>query len=221
MKILDDLLVYRKADHAKNTSFINGRGSMTSYSPEGLACLWESGARECEAQARKLEATVRKWKTRDNTHAVTMVAYEWQMVAEVLESCAYDIEKHYLGVSHSHEENLEHAKRPGIAGKHYCGYREGHDVSVEKARKWKGKVDDLRASAQLWKDKASALLGDPKAQARLHEAEAREWEEKASDLKAGAQKLRATVDKWAEKAQELEDQSREAAAKAGDFRNSH
>ncbi len=194
---------------------------MTSYSPEGLACLWESGARECEAQARKLEATVRKWKTRDNTRAVTMVAYEWQMVAEVLESCAYDIEKHYLGASHSHEENLEHAKRPGIAGKHYCGYRGGHDVSVEKARKWKGKVDDLRASAQLWKDKAGALLGDPKAQARLRDIDAREWEEKASELKAGAQKLREISGKWAEKAQELEDQSREAAAKAGDLRNSN
>ncbi len=202
---------------------------MTSYSPEGLACLWESGARECEAQACKLEATVRKWKTRDNTRAVTMVAHEWQTVAEDLEGCARSIEKHYLSdllaeVQSRRGETFEwlnkaHDNETAVRSREAC---EAATRKIEaKAQKWKGKVDDLRASAQLWKDKASALLGDPKAQARLHEAEAREWEEKASELKAGAQKLRATVDKWAEKAQELEDQSREAAAKAGDLRNSN
>ena len=192
---------------------------MTSYSPEGLAEYWERCARQHEAQARKLEARVRKWKTRDNTRAVVKVAREWQVVAEVLESCAYDIEKHYLGVSHTHEEDLEHAKRTGIAGKHYCGYREGDYASVENTHKWKCKVDDLRASARTWKDKASALLGEPEANARLREAEAREWEEKASELKAGAQKLRVTADKWVEKAQDLENQACEAAAKAGALRN--
>ena len=194
---------------------------MTSYSPEGLAEYWERGARQREAQARKLEARVRKWKTKDNTRALVMVAHEWNLVAEVLESCAYDIEKHYLGVSHTNEENLKHAKRSGIAGKNYCGYREDHYVSDKNARKWKDKVDDLRASAQPWRDKASALLGDSKAHIRLREAEACEWEEKVSELKAGAQELRATADEWVEKAQELENQAREAAAKANALRNSN
>lgn len=193
---------------------------MTSYSPEGLAGYWERGARKCEAQARKLEATVRTWKSRDNTRAVSVVAHEWQLVADVLESCAYDIEKHYLGVSHTHEENLEHVKRLGVAGKHYRGYREDHYVSAEEAREWKDKVDNLKASAQSWKDKASALLGDSNAQIRLREAEASEWEEKASELKASAQKLRAISGEWIEKAQELENKALEEAAKASALRNS-
>ena len=91
---------------------------MTSYTSEGLAGYRERGARKREAQGHKLEARVREWKTRDNTRAVLVAALEWQLVAEVLESCAYDIEKYYLGVSHTHEENLEHAKQPGVAGKH-------------------------------------------------------------------------------------------------------
>ena len=202
---------------------------MTSYSPEGLACLWESGARECEAQARKLEATVRKWKTRDNTRAVTMVAHEWQAVAEDLEGCAHAIEKHYLNallaeVQSRRGETFEglnkaHDNQTAVRSREAC---EAATRKIEtKAQKWEGKVNDLRASAQSWKDKASALLGDSEAHGRLRDIDAREWEKKASELKAGAQKLRAISGKWTEKAQELENKAREAAAKAGALRNSH
>ena len=71
------------------------------------------------------------------------------------------------------------------------------------------------------KTRQVALEGDPenRPDLRLREAEAREWEEKASELNAGAQKLRATADEWAEKARELENQAREAAAKASALRN--
>ncbi len=200
---------------------------MTSYSPEGLAEYWECGTRKCEAHARKLEATVRKWKTRDNTRAVTMVAYEWQTVAEDLEGCAHAIEKHYLSnllaeVQSRRGETFEwlnkaHDNETVVRSREAC---EAATRKIEaKAQKWEGKVNDLRASAQLWKDKASALLGDPKAHGRLREIEVREWEEKASELKAGAQKLRAISGKWTEKAQELENKAREAAAKAGALRN--
>ena len=201
---------------------------MTSYSPEGLACLWEAGARECEVQARKLEAKVRKWKTRNNTLAVVVVANEWQILAKDLEDCACSIEKHYLNDLLTEVkkrkgwtlEPLNEAHDNEVAGRGEACEAATRKVKA-KAHEWEGKVDDLRASARTWRDKASALLGDSKAYARLCEAEAREWEEKASEQKAGAQKLRAIADEWREEAQELENQAREAETKASALRGSN
>ena len=176
---------------------------MTSYTPEGLASYWERGARLREAQARKLEATVQKWKTRDDIRAVARVADEWKSVAKNLEDCACSIEKHFLNALlaevrermrmipewESETDNITLANSREACMAATC--------KVEaKAHEWEGKVGDLRARARTWRDKANALLGDPEARARLLEAEIHEWEEKASDLKARAQKLRAFTDEW-------------------------
>lgn len=143
---------------------------MTSYSPEGLASYWERGTRLHEAQARKLEATLQTWKTRDNARAMAMVAHEWKNVAEALEDCACSIEKHYLGglqaevqqrmrmmpewESETDDITLANSRKACIAATR----------KIEaKACQWEAKVRVLRASAQSWRDKASALSGDFKA----------------------------------------------------------
>ena len=112
---------------------------MTSYSPEGhLPSTGNVVHVNVKPRPASLKRESGNGKPRDNTRAAAKVAREWQVVAEVLESCAYDIEKHYLGVSHTHEEDLEHAKRPGIAGKHYCGYREGHQCECRECPQMEG-----------------------------------------------------------------------------------